>query len=370
MYRLSRSRPGVVRNILLKGVARQLHGRSDMKHFTPDYDPWDQRLCVVPDGDLFRVIRHGRADIVTDRIKRFTSTGIELASGDELAADVIISATGLNVQLLGGAELEVDGEPVPLNQRVSYKSVLLEGVPNASLVFGYTNASWTLKADLAAEYTCRLLNHMDAHGYTQAVVHAARSRPRPESVVGRLGLGLRPPGQRPVAATGHERPVAGPQRLPARRPHAAQGADRGRRAAVQVGLPFSRLHLYCGCGRPAPRSGHGLPDRCPAVPPLPAARRLPLRLYLLARSAVVMLTSMFGVVLFCLWITFVAISPLTIFAVLVLPVTAARALVRRVAPPRRAAAARRAGARVLPSGDRPRAGRPGLGDRTRRGELA
>jgi cation diffusion facilitator CzcD-associated flavoprotein CzcO len=189
MYRLSRSRPGVVRNILLKGAARQLHGRSDMKHFTPDYDPWDQRLCVVPDGDLFRVIRHGRADIVTDRINRFTSTGIELASGDELAADVIISATGLNVQLLGGAELEVDGEPVPLNQRVSYKSVLLEGVPNASLVFGYTNASWTLKADLAAEYTCRLLNHMDAHGYTQAVVHAGAEDRGPDSVLGALDSG-------------------------------------------------------------------------------------------------------------------------------------------------------------------------------------
>jgi cation diffusion facilitator CzcD-associated flavoprotein CzcO len=189
MYRLSRSRPGVVRNILLKGAARQLHGRSDMKHFTPDYDPWDQRLCVVPDGDLFRVIRHGRADIVTDRIKRFTSTGIELASGDELAADIIISATGLNVQLLGGAELEVDGEPVPLNQRVSYKSVLLEGVPNASLVFGYTNASWTLKADLAAEYTCRLLNHMDAHGYTQAVVHAGAEDRGPDSVLGALDSG-------------------------------------------------------------------------------------------------------------------------------------------------------------------------------------
>jgi cation diffusion facilitator CzcD-associated flavoprotein CzcO len=189
MFRLSRKRPEIVRRMILRAAQRQLHGHSDIKHFTPTYEPWDQRLCVVPDGDLFRAIRNGRADVVTDRIRRFTTTGIELESGAELPADVIVTATGLNVQMLGGAQLEVDGEPVALNQRVTYKGVLLEGVPNASVVFGYTNAAWTLKADLAAEYTCRLLNHMDAHGYRQAVAHAGDSDRGPDSALATLNSG-------------------------------------------------------------------------------------------------------------------------------------------------------------------------------------
>jgi cation diffusion facilitator CzcD-associated flavoprotein CzcO len=172
MYALSRSRPGVVRRALLTGAQRQLHGASDMKHFTPAYNPWDQRLCIVPDGDLFRALRSGRAEIVTDTIDRLTPTGIRLASGAELAADIIITATGLNLQMMGGAEVEVDGVPLAVNETLTYKSVMLDGVPNAVLVFGYTNASWTLKADLACEYACRLLNHMSAHGYTQAVARA------------------------------------------------------------------------------------------------------------------------------------------------------------------------------------------------------
>jgi cation diffusion facilitator CzcD-associated flavoprotein CzcO len=143
-----------------------------MVNFSPRYNPWEERLCVVPNGDLFKALRTGRAEIVTDTIERFTPTGIRLTSGRELEADIIVTATGLNVQMMGGGELEVDGEPVQLNERLTYKSVLLEGVPNAALVFGYTNASWTLKADLAAEYACRLLNHMDRHGYTQVVAHA------------------------------------------------------------------------------------------------------------------------------------------------------------------------------------------------------
>jgi cation diffusion facilitator CzcD-associated flavoprotein CzcO len=189
MYRLSRKRPDVVRRLLLKGAQRQLHGTSDLRHFSPQYDPWDQRLCVVPDGDLFKTIRDGRADIVTDRIERFTETGIKLESGAELAADIIISATGLKVQMMGGASVEIDGTPLALSQTVTYKGVMLEGVPNAVLVFGYTNASWTLKADLAAEYTCRLLNHMDAHGYTRAVVHASAGDRGEGSVLGALNAG-------------------------------------------------------------------------------------------------------------------------------------------------------------------------------------
>jgi cation diffusion facilitator CzcD-associated flavoprotein CzcO len=189
MYGLSRTRPAVVRGLLRTLAERQLRGAADIKHFTPSYDPWDQRLCVVPDGDLFKAIRSGRADIVTDRIERFTPDGIRLASGAELDADIIITATGLNVQMMGGAEVTVDGEPLVLGQAVTYKSVMLDGVPNATLVFGYTNASWTLKADLACEYTCRLLNHMRTRGYTQVVAHASDADRGTGSVLDALDSG-------------------------------------------------------------------------------------------------------------------------------------------------------------------------------------
>lgn len=189
MYAFAKARPEIMRSMVVKGAQRQLKGTSDIKNFTPKYDPWDQRLCVVPDGDLFRAIRSGQADIVTDRIERFTRNGIRLESGDELAADIIVAATGLNVQMLGGAALEVDGEPVPINKSVTYKGVLLEGVPNAALIFGYINASWTLKADLAAEYMCRLINYMDAHGYMQAVACAQDADRAEGSVLGALNSG-------------------------------------------------------------------------------------------------------------------------------------------------------------------------------------
>lgn len=189
IYALAKARPQIVRSLVVQGAKRQLKGASDLANFTPKYDPWDQRLCVVPDGDLFHTIREGKADVITGRIATFTETGIRLESGAELAADIIISATGLNVQLLGGAALEVDGAPVPVNQRVTYKGVLLEGVPNAGLIFGYINASWTLKADLAAEYFCRLLNHMDAHGYTQVVANADDADRDEGSVLGALNSG-------------------------------------------------------------------------------------------------------------------------------------------------------------------------------------
>jgi cation diffusion facilitator CzcD-associated flavoprotein CzcO len=189
MYKLAKSQPRVVRALLLAGARRQLRGTSDLKHFTPNYDPWDQRLCIVPDGDLFHSIRQGRADIVTDTIETFTETGIKLTSGEELAADVIVTATGLQVQMLGGAAIEVDGEPLALNQAVTYKGVLLSGVPNAMLVFGYTNASWTLKVDIACEYICRLLNHLDAHGYSQFVVHASDDDRAEDSLLGGLSSG-------------------------------------------------------------------------------------------------------------------------------------------------------------------------------------
>ncbi|MGY1760778.1 flavin-containing monooxygenase [Geodermatophilus sp. SYSU D00779] len=138
------------------------------EHFNPPYDPWDQRLCAVPDGDLFRAIRNGTADVVTDRIETFTEDGVLLASGRELEADVIVTATGLNVQAIGGISLTVDGEPVHLPDTVAYKGMMLSGVPNFVLAIGYTNSSWTLKIGLLCEHFCRLLAYMDAHGYDVA----------------------------------------------------------------------------------------------------------------------------------------------------------------------------------------------------------
>jgi cation diffusion facilitator CzcD-associated flavoprotein CzcO len=189
LYGLSRSRPNAVRSLVLKAAERQLRGASDLKHFNPKYDPWDQRLCVVPNGDLFKTIRSGKADIVTDTIERFTPNGIRLTSGDEIEADVIITATGLDVQMLGGAAVDIDGVPLELNQTVTYKSVMLDGVPNAVLVFGYTNASWTLKADLASEYACRLINHMDAGGHRQVVARASEADRGTGSVLDELNSG-------------------------------------------------------------------------------------------------------------------------------------------------------------------------------------
>lgn len=170
-YRMCRRFPGFMSKMMLAGAKAQLPKGYDVeKHFNPSYNPWDQRLCVVPRGDLFRSIRHGRADIVTDRIERFTPKGIMLASGTELPADVIVTATGLNVQLFGGAAVSIDGVPVDLTKAMSYKGMMLSGLPNFTYTVGYTNASWTLKADLVSEFACRLINHMDAGGYDSVVV--------------------------------------------------------------------------------------------------------------------------------------------------------------------------------------------------------
>jgi cation diffusion facilitator CzcD-associated flavoprotein CzcO len=137
-----------------------------MKHFTPKYNPWDERLCAVPDGDMFNVLRQGKASVVTDHIDHFTEKGIQLKSGETLEADIIITATGLDVQLFGEMTLFVDGKPFDAHEKMVYRGVLLEDLPNAGMVFGYTNASWTLKADLITEWMCRLLNHMDDAGKT------------------------------------------------------------------------------------------------------------------------------------------------------------------------------------------------------------
>jgi cation diffusion facilitator CzcD-associated flavoprotein CzcO len=167
---LSRRRPKLAKALIRKGVERKLPPGYDIDtHFRPRYNPWDQRMCLVPDADLFNAISSGRASVVTDRIETFTEEGIELESGAELAADVIVTATGLNLQVLGGVDLVVDGERVDFPSTMGYKGLMLSGVPNAAAALGYTNASWTLKCELTCEYVCRLLNHMDAHGYRRVV---------------------------------------------------------------------------------------------------------------------------------------------------------------------------------------------------------
>jgi monooxygenase len=169
-YQLSRRRPELMKSVLRKGLERQLPPGYDIDtHFNPRYQPWDQRLCVVPDGDLFEVIRDGRANVVTAGIDRFTEKGLRLISGEELEADVIITATGLNLLVFGGVTLDLDGTPVRLSEHVGYKGIMFSGIPNLAVTLGYTNASWTLKGDLAAGWVCRLLNHMSARGYRQVV---------------------------------------------------------------------------------------------------------------------------------------------------------------------------------------------------------
>jgi monooxygenase len=170
IYQLSRRRPRAIKQFIRKGVERSLPAGYDIdKHFKPKYNPWDQRMCLVPNGDLFKVIRDGDATVVTDTIERFTEDGIKLDSGEQLEADVIVTATGLNLLFLGGMELVVDGEPVNIAEKMAYKGMMLSGVPNCAFTVGYTNASWTLKADLTSEYVCRVLAHMDSHGYHKSV---------------------------------------------------------------------------------------------------------------------------------------------------------------------------------------------------------
>lgn len=167
-YSLSRHAPHLVKRLLRKGVQAQLGEGYDVEtHFTPSYNPWDQRVCLVPNGDLFRAIRRGRASVVTDTIDHFTETGITLRSGAELEADIIVTATGLNLLALGGMQIAVDGRGVSVSDTLSYKGMMLSDVPNLAVAMGYTNASWTLKCDLTCEYVCRLLNFMDAHGHRQ-----------------------------------------------------------------------------------------------------------------------------------------------------------------------------------------------------------
>jgi cation diffusion facilitator CzcD-associated flavoprotein CzcO len=183
-FQLSRRRPEVAKAIVRKGLERNLPADYDIDtHFKPAYNPWEQRLCLVPDGDLFEALTAGRASIATGHIETFTQDGIRLTSGEELHADLIVTATGLNLIPLGGIEVIVDGREIDISQTLGYKGMMLSGVPNMAMTFGYTNASWTLKCDLTCAYVCRLLNHMDARGFDVCVAENDDPTLQPEPFI-------------------------------------------------------------------------------------------------------------------------------------------------------------------------------------------
>ncbi len=167
-FNLARRKPAHVKKLILGGVRLFMGPDYDVdRHFTPRYNPWEQRMCLVPDGDLFIALRKKQASIVTDRIRTFTETGLELESGDTLDADIIVTATGLDLEVLAGIAMTVDGKKLDPAKTFNYKGLMYSGVPNMASSFGYTNASWTLKCDLTCEYVCRLLNFMQKNGYAQ-----------------------------------------------------------------------------------------------------------------------------------------------------------------------------------------------------------
>jgi monooxygenase len=169
-YQLARRRPEQMKRRIIEMARAQVGPQFDVDtHFTPRYKPWDQRMCLVPDGDLFERIREGRAAVVTDGIECFTERGVKLASGDELPADIVVMATGLKLNVMGDVAVSIDGRALDLGATLTYKGMMLGDVPNLAMTFGYTNASWTLKADLTAGYVCRLLRYMDRHGYAVAM---------------------------------------------------------------------------------------------------------------------------------------------------------------------------------------------------------
>lgn len=168
-FKHMRSHPKKAKEKLLKMSRKVLGDKMVEEHFSPRYNPWEQRLCLIPDDDLYNAIISGKADVVTDHIETMTAHGIKLQSGKQLDADIIVTATGLNLQFFNGVDVSVGGQKMHPGELLNYKGVMLSNIPNLALTFGYTNASWTLKSDLTAEYVCRVLNHMDEHGYTRAV---------------------------------------------------------------------------------------------------------------------------------------------------------------------------------------------------------
>ena len=206
-YRAAILAPKLVKALLKHGVKKELKDSGvDVAHFVPDYDPWDQRICAVPDSDLFKALGGKRAAVVTDQISHFTKTGIMLESGKSLEADIIVTATGLKIQMLGGAKVYVDGQEIDVGKRMTYKAVMIEGVPNMVALFGYTNASWTLKIDLACQYVMRLLSYMHQHRYQVALPQAqtkdAKAQMQTDTVMGALSSGY-------VKRAQHELPKQG-----------------------------------------------------------------------------------------------------------------------------------------------------------------
>lgn len=189
IYAACRRWPDKMRSILLKAVARHLDGSSNMAHFTPRYMPWDQRLCIVPDADLFTAIKDGTASVVTDQVVGFEGRAVTLASGQRLEADVLVTATGLDVQVFGGMAISVDGIAYAPQEHMLYKGVLMEGLPNFAWILGYTSLSWTLKVDLAASYLCRLIRHLDAQGLSSFCARDEQGNRTEQSVMGNLTSG-------------------------------------------------------------------------------------------------------------------------------------------------------------------------------------
>lgn len=189
IYALAQKQPKLLRKLLLKSIEMQLKGKVDMKHFTPAYNPWDQRLCVVPDGDLFKILRSGKASIETDQIEQFTEKGIQLKSGQHLDADIIVSATGLEIQILGGIKATIDGKSMDTSKHMLYQGIMVSDVPNMAMIIGYINASWTLKVDIAAEYICRMINYMDKNGYDEVIAQGDQTELMEDTVMGSLSSG-------------------------------------------------------------------------------------------------------------------------------------------------------------------------------------
>jgi len=206
IYKAAKRWPRQIRSWLLSHVEKQVGSGVDMRHFTPKYNPWDERLCAVPDGDLFKVLRDGKASIVTDHIETFTENGILLKSGKVLEADIIITATGLELQSLGGMNLQVDGRSLHPHDLMTYKGVLVQDVPNFAYLFGYTNAPWTLKIDMAATYVCRLMKYMDAQGFDMVTAHAPADEMLNESILGSLQSGYVQRGQSVLPRQGRALP--------------------------------------------------------------------------------------------------------------------------------------------------------------------
>ena len=250
-FQLSRRRPKVAKAMIRKGVERRLPQGYDVDtHFKPRYNPWDQRVCLVPDGDLFEAIGDQRATMVTDRIEAFTKKGVKLTSGAELEADIIVTATGLQLLPLGGVAFTVDERDIKLSETVGYKGMMFSGVPNLAVTLGYTNASWTLKCDLTCKYICRLLNYMDEHGYRQctprapdpSLAHAAVHRPHVQ---------LRAALDRCLPEAGGQDAVAAPPELRARHRHVE--AEHSRRRSDGVLEPQLRRATRGAAGGLIPR---------------------------------------------------------------------------------------------------------------------